>query len=94
MVEYAKRSCRPDEIIVGFSMTCDREEASALLGSLGSRITWDPVWGYSAVLGVTEGETVDDMVDILNSSPLVQFAEPCYSSADCEPAFASPSPVH
>jgi hypothetical protein len=87
LVEYVKPSCRTDEIVVGFNVSCDRESASSLLETLGSCITWDPEWGYSAVLTVTQGETVDDMVDILNSSLLVQFAEPCYFSADCDPAF-------
>lgn len=87
LVEYAKPSCRPDEVVVGFNAwASDRERAVAFLESLGSCIIWDPEWGSSVVLSAPEGKQVADMVDILNSSPLVQFAEPCFSSADCDPA--------
>jgi hypothetical protein len=68
----------PDQVVVKFNVAYDDETVSDLLASLGSHVSWTYEYSDFVLVSVPEDDTVAEMVDVLSSNPLVDYAEPNY----------------
>lgn len=68
----------PDQVVVKFKVGASDSQVSALLESLGSHITRSYEYSDFVLVSVPEDRAVADIVQSLNSSPLVEYAEPNY----------------
>jgi hypothetical protein len=68
----------PDQVVVQFKVAVSDSRVSALLESLGSRIPRTYEYSDFVLVSVPEARMVADIVESLNSSPLVEYAEPNY----------------
>jgi Fervidolysin N-terminal prodomain len=67
-----------DEVTVKFNVSHDDERVTELLESLGSQVKRTYEYSDFVLVSVPKDKTVADMVDILSSNPLVEYAEPNY----------------
>jgi Fervidolysin N-terminal prodomain len=68
----------PSQVVVTFNVPYDDERVTELLQNSESRITRTYEYSDCVLVSVPRGKTVADMVDILSSSSLVDYAEPNY----------------